>query len=256
MDNPKVRVVILAAGKGKRMGSDKQKALMEICEKPMIGHLLDSVEQAETVNMKPIVVYGHGGDELVEYVKDRAEVVLQEEQKGTGHAVAVTRKAVADADLVMVLYGDTSLVSSATIDKLVNYHTKRPAPIVMAVGTVGDFTGWQEAFKGFGRIVRGSDEMITAIREAKDATDEELMIKEVNPAYFVFEADWLWDHIDKIGSENAQGEIYLTDLIEMAFAEGEPIRTVPIPIEECVGCNTREELSVAEKLMKDRGLCE
>jgi len=255
MENPKVRVVILAAGKGKRMGSEKQKALMEICDKPMIGHLLDSVEEAATVNMKPIVVYGHGGDELVEYVRERAETVLQEEQKGTGHAVSVTRDAVGDADLVMVLYGDSSLVSAPTIDKLISYHTNRPAPIIMAVGTVNEYSGWQAAFKSFGRIIRGADEMITAIREAKDATDEELAIKEVNPAYFVFEAKWLWNHIDKIGTENAQGEIYLTDLIEMAFAEGEPIRTVPIPIEECVGCNTRDELAVAEKLMKDRGLC-
>lgn len=238
------------------MKSEKQKALMEICDKPMVGHLLDSVEKAETVNMEPIVVYGYGGDELVEYVKDRALTVLQEEQKGTGHAVAVTREAVGEADLVMVLYGDSSLVSADTIDKLVNYHVNRPAPIVMAVGTVEEFSGWQEAFKGFGRIVRGDDEMITAIREAKDATKEELAIKEVNPAYFVFEAEWLWKNIDKIGSDNAQGEVYLTDLIEMAFAEGEPVRTVPIPIEECAGCNTPEELAVAEKLMKNRGLCE
>jgi len=247
----KMKVVILAAGQGKRMGSEKQKALMEICGKPMIGHLLDSIEQSK-IGTRPIVVYGHGGDELVEYVKDRADVVLQEEQLGTGHAVAVTRDAVGDAELLLVLYGDSCLVSAETIDKIVDYHESRPAPIIMGVGTVDNFEGWQESFKAFGRILRDDDEMITAIREAKDATPEELETKEVNPAYYVFETKWLWDHIEKIGTENVQGEVYLTDLIKMAVDLGEPVRTYPIPIEECVGCNTREELEVAEGLMNKR----
>lgn len=246
-----IRVVVLAAGQGKRMGSDKQKALMPICGKPMIGHLLDSIE-ASGINTRPVVVYGHGGDELVDYVKDRADVVLQEEQKGTGHAVAVTRDTVADADLLLVLYGDSCLVSAETIQKIVDYHQSRPAPIIMGVGTVESFAGWQEAFKAFGRIIRGEDGMIKAIREAKDATVEELEIKEVNPAYYVFETEWLWDNIDQIGTDNAQGEIYLTDLIKIAVDAGEPVRTYPIPIQECVGCNTPEELAIAEDLMKKR----
>ncbi len=247
----KIRVVILAAGKGKRMGSEKQKALLPICGKPMIGHLLDAVE-ASGVNKRPIVVYGHGGEELVEYVRDRADVVLQEEQLGTGHAVRVARKAVGDADLLLVLYGDCSLVSAETIRKLVDYYEKRPAPIIMGVGTVDSFEGWQGAFKAFGRIIRDKDGMIVAIREAKDAAPDELEIKEVNPAYYVFETKWLWDHIERIGTENMQGEVYLTDLIDMAVREGKPVRTYPIPIEECVGCNTKEELAVAEKLMCKR----
>lgn len=190
-----------------------------------------------------------------EYVKDRADVVLQAEQLGTGHAVSVTRDVVGDAELVMVLYGDSCLVSAETIRKIVDYHESRPAPIIMGVGTVDSFEGWQESFKGFGRILRDEDDMITAIREAKDATAEELATKEVNPAYYVFETKWLWDHIDQIGTENVQGEVYLTDLIKMAVDQGEPVRTYPIPIEECVGCNTPEELEVAEGLMKKRGIC-
>ncbi|MBU0531854.1 MAG: NTP transferase domain-containing protein [Candidatus Uhrbacteria bacterium] len=250
----KIKVVILAAGKGKRMGSDKQKALMEICGKPMIGHLLDAIEESG-IGTRPIVVYGHGGQELVEYVKDRADVVLQAEQLGTGHAVAVTREVVGEADLLLVLYGDSCLVSAETIKKIVAYYESRPAPIIMGVGTVESFEGWQESFKGFGRILRDEHEMITAIREAKDATPEELAVKEVNPAYYVFETKWLWDHIDKIGTENVQGEVYLTDLIKMAVDQGEPVRTYPIPIEECVGCNRPEELEIAEELMKKRNTC-
>ena len=242
-----IKVVILAAGKGKRMGAEIQKALLPLVNKPMIGHLLDAVDSC-SVTMRSVVVYGHGGEDLMEYVQDRAETTLQEQQLGTAHAVMVARDQVVDSDHIMVLYGDSALVSSDTMQRLIDHHQQSPAAITMAVGCVSDYKDWRSCFSRFGRILRDDSGNVVAIREAKDCSDKELVVQEVNPGFYVFDNKWLWEHIDSIGSDNAQGEMYLTDLVEIAIANGDKVNTVEIPIEECVGCNTPEELEFAEQI--------
>ena len=244
------KVLILAAGKGKRMATDMPKVLVEIQGKPMLGYVLESVE-ASGVNGKPIVIYGHGTEAVCEYVGDRAECVVQEEQLGTAHAVMAARAAVPkDATCVAVMNGDNPFISSTTIRRVSDYHDQKPCPIIVAVGTVEDYDGWQSAFQGFGRVLRGPDGLIQAIREAKDATQDELKIKEVNSAFYVFDNDWLWANIEKVTHENAQNEYYLTDMIQIAVDQGLPVRTFSIPIEECIGVNRLEEREIAEEVYR------
>lgn len=243
-------IVILAAGKGTRMGLDVPKVLAPLAGKPMLEHLIDAVDESQ-VDGKPIVVYGYGAESVCELVKDRAVCVLQERQLGTGHAVSTTREACKGAKRVIVFYGDHPLVSAQTIRRIAEYHVQKPCPILLAVGTVETYTGWQSAFQGFGRILRSENHLIHAIREYKDATEEEREIKEINPGYYVFDADWLWQHIDRVQNDNVQEEYYLTDLVQMAVNEGLPVRTYPIPIHECIGVNRQDELRIAENLLQD-----
>jgi len=242
-----IKVVILAAGKGKRMGAEIQKAMLPLVEKPLIGHLLDAVDSS-SINSTSVVVYGYGGEDLVEYVQDRADVALQEKQLGTAHAVMSARDKVGDSEAILVLYGDCALVSSDTIQRLIDHHQQSPAVITMAVGCVHDYERWRSCFSRFGRILRDDSGKVTAIREAKDCTDKEIKIREVNPGFYIFDNKWLWDHVDQIVPNNVQGELYLTDLVEIAIEHGEKVNTVEIPIEECVGCNTPEELGFAEEI--------
>lgn len=245
------KIVVLAAGKGNRMGADEQKTLIKVDGKPMLGHLLDAIEKSE-INGKPIIVYGYEGEEVCEYVGERGICTQQIRQLGTGDALRAAKYELEGADRVVVFYGDHPLVSAETIKKIVDYHEQKPSPILLAVAQVESYEGWQKVFEHFGRIIRDKKEWITAIREYKDATEEEHQIKEINPGYYVFEGKWLWDHIDLISNKNVQEEYYLTDLIQMAVDEDQPVRTYQIPIEECIGVNTPEEREIAEELMKKR----
>lgn len=245
MPKDSTSIVVLAAGKGKRMGLDIPKVLVPVRGKPMIGHLLDAIE-ASRVEEQPVVVYGPGVESVCDYVKGRAQCVLQEQQLGTGDAVRSTRPVIEGVKCVAVLNGDNPFISADTISRIVEYHDEKPCPIIVAVGTVDSFDGWQSAFKSFGRILRDEEGLIHAIREAKDATEEELQIREVNSGFYVFDGDWLWANIDKIKNDNAQEEFYLTDLIQIAVDQNLPVRTFPIAIEECIGINRLEEKEIAE----------
>ena len=246
-----IKVVILAAGKGKRMGADVQKTLLPLANKPMIEHLLDAVDTCP-IAMRSVVIYGYGGEDLVEFVSDRADAVLQEKQLGTAHAVMVARDAVVGSETVMVLNGDNALVSSETVGCLIDHHQQSPAAITMAVGCVEDYEDWRSCFSAFGRILRDKTGNVIAIREAKDCSKKELKVREVNPGFYVFDNEWLWKNIDQIGTDNAQGELYLTDLVEIAIERGDKVNTVEIPIEECIGCNTPEELAFAEEIYQKK----
>lgn len=232
------------------MGGTVPKVLVPVGGQPMLGRLLDAIEISD-VDGKPIVVYGHGLESVRDFVGDRGVCVLQQEQKGTADAVRAAKAAVGDARCVVVVNGDNPFISSRTIQKIAEYHDIKPCPIILAVGTVESFEGWQSVFAHFGRVIRGlEDGLIDAIREAKDATSEELAIKEVNAGFYVFDGPWLWSHIDLLSNQNAQGEFYLTDLVASAVKEGLPVRTFPIPIKECIGINRMEERDIAEHVLE------
>ena len=254
MSQDHTAIVVLAAGKGKRMNADVPKVLVEIGGKPMIEHVLSAIEASE-VDGKPVVVYGNGTEAVRDYVGDRAVSVLQAQQLGTAHALMAAREEILSrkgTTCVAVMNGDNPFISPETIQKVTEYHDQKPCPIIVAVGTVDSYEGWQSAFQSFGRIVRGEDKFIVAIREAKDASPEELDIREVNSAFYVFNHDWLWENIERVGNQNAQNEFYLTDMIQIAVDQGLPVRTFPIPIEECVGVNRLEEKEIAEMIAKKR----
>ncbi|MFH1712173.1 MAG: NTP transferase domain-containing protein [Patescibacteria group bacterium] len=242
------RVIILAAGQGKRMGAEVPKPLVEIAGQPMIEHLLDSIRDSE-VDERPIIVVAPDTVETFnEVCRDRlCEYAVQEEQLGTGHAVMAAKEVAQGADNVIVLYGDHPFISAEVIQKLEELH-KENGVISMITAKVPNFKKDYSVFSRWGRIVRDDHGHLQQIKEAKDATEEELEIREVNPALYMFDAEWLWEHLPELKNKNASGEYYLTDLIAMAIDEGSDVMTASADPFEVIGINTQEELQVAEKL--------
>lgn len=242
------QVIILAAGKGKRMESDLPKALTPFLGKPFIRHVIEHI--TPYIVHKPIIVVGHKRELVTQELGDAYTYVIQEEQLGTGHAVAITEQAVPkDIETVIVLFSDQPLLRGETIKKLLDAHTAAQSMLTMAVAKIPDYDDWRgEAFYNFGRIFRDTSGAITRIVEAKDATEEEKAHTEVNPAYFAFNAPWLWSRIKKLSSNNVQKEYYLTDLVKIAFEEGETIASVDIDPVEALGANTKEQLALLESI--------
>ncbi|MDD5110768.1 MAG: NTP transferase domain-containing protein [Patescibacteria group bacterium] len=247
----KVKVIILAAGQGKRFKSPLPKVLAQFHGQPMVAHVVSAVEKSGVTD-RPVVVVGVGAEHVRAVLGDRCRYVEQVKQLGTGHAVAQCRSVLEGmADAVLVLYGDHPLMTAETVRTLVETHQREQPTLTMATTTVSDFKEWRQPFYNFGRIVRdGSGKFMRIVRivEAKDATPEELEILEVNPSYFCFDARWLWEHLPKLTNRNAQGEYYLTDLIGIAITEGRRVITVPIPPQEALGANRPEELAAISKL--------
>ena len=248
----KTACIILAAGKGKRMDSDSPKPLIELNGKPFIKHLLDSVE-ASGVCDAPVIVVGNQAELVKQTLGSDYVYVEQTEQLGTGHAVKVCREALeGKVDSVIVLYADHPLVDAKTITSLADLKHTENTVLGMATITVPDFEGWRAAMYSFGRILRDESGNVTEIVEKKDATDEQLQVREVNPALFYFNADWLWNNLETVQNKNAQGEYYLTDLVKIACEQHHPIATVDAPIEAAFGINTKEELALAEAYLQQR----
>ncbi len=237
-------VVILAAGQGTRMKSTLPKVLHLLGGKPLVSY---SIDAATALSGKPpVLVVGHGGDQVREQVGSAARFVDQAEQLGTGHAVMQTRSLLAGkSDHVLVTYADMPLLQSKTLQTLYKAQQSHAGPINM-------LTAVTDSPRGFGRIVRGEDETVTSIVEESHATPEQLAIKEVNVGIYCFDATWLWDHLDAIPL-NKKGEYYLTDLVEMAVAEGKTVNALCMEhLEEAIGINTRVHLAEAEAMLRKR----
>lgn len=244
-----VQIIILAAGKGKRMGGDEPKALAMLREKPFLKHILDTVEMLN-LPIKPVIVIGHKKERVKEIIGANYTYAIQEEQLGTGHAVASSKKVLhPDHKTLLVLSADQPLVSKETLENLIKKHEETRATITLATVVLPDFEDWREGLKNFGRIIRNENGTVEKIIENKDATEEEKQIKEVNPALYAFDAEWLWKNISNIKNQNAQGEYYLTDLIKMAFEQERTVAAVPVTnILEGLQPNTKEELEILEKI--------
>lgn len=246
MPNTKTQIVILAAGKGKRMQSDLPKVLVRLKDKPLIKYLLDSIEESG-VCAKPILVVGQKRELVMQELGDKYGYAIQEEQLGTGHAVNCAKDLSAGADQVLVLYGDHPHVSAKTIKNLTTSHQQSGEVLTIATVETPDFEDWRAGFFDFGRIIRNSNGKITNIVEKKDATEEELKIKEINPAFFCFDAKWLWESLPTLKNQNAQGEYYLTDLVGLAQNQGHEINSIKIGTHEALGVNTPEQLALLEQ---------
>ncbi len=245
-----VRIVVLAAGKGKRMGIEIPKVLVPLKGEPVLYHILRSV-RAANIDPKPIVVVGENKP-LIEAALTEggftAEYAVQEGQLGTGHAVRAAEAAAGSAESVLVLYGDHPFVSPTTIKKIISLHEAERATLTLATLVVPDFEGWRVSFADFGRIIRSADGAIERIVEKKDGTPEELAVRELNPAFFCFNGLWLWQSLAKLKNMNAQGEYYLTDLVKMAMEGGVKINSLLIDAKEGAGINTQVHLAAAEGL--------
>lgn len=230
-------VVILAAGKGTRMKSSLPKVLHPIAGIPMVQRIINSVEQigAQSVNL----VYGHGADQLKQNVTgSRLNWCLQAEQLGTGHAVQQATDYINDEDDVLILVGDAPLIKPQTLERLLA--AKAHADLALLTVELEDATG-------MGRIIRDGDN-VTAIVEHKDATEEQRQINEINTGMMVIPGADLKRWLGKLENNNAQGEFYLTDVIEMAANEGKQIRAAhPEKQYEVEGVNNRVQLAALER---------
>lgn len=248
--NNDVGVVILAAGENKRMQMDIPKVMIPLGGKPLIGHVLDAV-YAAGICRKPIIVVSEISPSrrlIQEYLKDKAEYSLQDQPLGTGHAVSCAKTPLKGrAQHVVVLYGDMPFITPSSIVRLAQFHREASVPVTLMTTSIVDFEGWRSQFAQFGRIVRERNGHIERIVEAKDATEKELQIKEVNPAYFCFRADWLWRQLRFLKNNNAKAEYYLTDLVEMAIERKEGVQSIEIEPNEAMGINTQEDLHYAEQ---------
>lgn len=229
--------VILAAGKGTRMYSNKPKVLHTLAGKPMAKHVIDTCEGLGAKNIH--LVYGHGGDQMkAELGEERVQWVLQAEQLGTGHAVNQAAPEFADDEKVLVLYGDVPLISAETVENLLD---------AQPTGGIALLTVVLDNPMGYGRIIRRNGPVI-AIVEQKDATEEQKLIKEINTGVMVATGGDLKRWLAALKNENAQGEYYLTDIIAAAHDEGRAVEAVhPVSPIEVEGVNDRAQLARLER---------
>ncbi|HWQ59526.1 MAG TPA: NTP transferase domain-containing protein [Candidatus Fimivivens sp.] len=250
------QVIIMAGGKGTRMNmTDMPKTMIPVAGKPIVEHIAESAIEA-VPETKPVVIVGFHGEKIVEHLGDRVVCVEQREQLGTGHAVACAAPLLrnhVDIANVIVLAGDQPLISAGTIRTILAHHQHRGETITLGTVVVPDFTGIHEHLLHYGRIVRNGDGSVLRIVEYKDATEDERAIREVNTSIYCFDAAWLWEHIDRLGSDNASKEFYITDLIAMAMSEGKNICAIPLPDPlEGLNVNTPEHLDAIEGVLAER----
>ena len=243
------RIVVLAAGRGTRMGAEVPKPLVPIAGKPMVTHLVERVKLSGLDNMPVLVVAPDTKDLFEAEFGSEVEYAIQTEQLGTGHAVMSAGNLLGDADAVLVLYGDHPFISPETMQKLAAQHDRDGATITMLTCTVPNFEGDYAGVKSWSRIVRDEDGEVVKDVQMKDATDEELEITELNPCIFLFNRAWMLEELPKLKNTNAQGEYYLTDLLKMAVDEGQKVSTAPADVFDVIGVNTKEELERAERLV-------
>ncbi|MCM2563860.1 bifunctional UDP-N-acetylglucosamine diphosphorylase/glucosamine-1-phosphate N-acetyltransferase GlmU [Lutimaribacter sp. EGI FJ00015] len=239
-----VALIVLAAGKGSRMKSDRPKVLHPVAHAPLLWHALRA--GAALAPEKTVVVAGHGAEKVTESARaydEAAEVVLQAEQLGTAHAVAQARPALAGfpGDAV-VLYGDTPFISATTLQAMTAARQQHDIVVL----------GFEAADPGrYGRLVTEGDRLLRIV-EFKDATEEERAIRLCNSGVIAARAQTLFSLIDAVGNDNASGEYYLTDIVSIAAQKGLSATVVPCPEAETMGVNSRADLASAEAAFQAR----
>jgi bifunctional UDP-N-acetylglucosamine pyrophosphorylase / glucosamine-1-phosphate N-acetyltransferase len=230
-------VVILAAGQGKRMNSDLPKVLQPLAGEPLLQHVIRTARGLGAATT--YVVYGHGGAQVqAALAHEDVEWVLQADQLGTGHAVMQAMSVIPDDHTVLVLYGDVPLIRPACLKKLV---------AAAGEGTLALLTVNLDEATGYGRIVRNADGQVTGIVEHKDATREQLLIREANSGLMAAPAERLREWLLGLGRNNGQLEYYLTDVVAGAVQAGDPVAAIPVPnAVDVLGVNDRIQLSQVE----------
>jgi len=241
---PDLQVCVLAAGRGKRMHSNLPKVLHKVLGRAMIDYVLHTVESLQPKGIA--VVTGHASELVREHVGQpvNLEWVIQDKQLGTGHAVKQCEKVIRSVRDVLIVCGDTPLLSARTLTHLVDEHRSRDTDVTV-------LTALQPNPFGYGRIVRDSDQSVTAIVEEKDATDEQRQITEVSSGIYCVRHEVLFDLLHAIGNRNAQNEYYLPDIVPLALAAGQRVDAVLMEqAEEMTGVNDRVDLAKVEDMMQ------
>lgn len=248
MSQPRIAAIILAAGKGTRLKSELPKVLHEVLGRPMLAYVFDACRAAGVAECFGVI--GHGKDRVIETFRgDDGDIswVEQAEQLGTGHAVMVCREAVLGKfDHVVLLCGDGPLIRSETIRTLIDEHLAKDSSATLATAEIPDPTG-------YGRITRAANGELEAIVEHKECTPEQLKIHEVNPSYYCFCVDDLFAALDQTNNDNAKGEYYVTDVIEILIGAGKrALAITAVPPEDIFSINSRKDLALVNGVMRDR----
>ncbi len=242
-----IKSVILAAGKGTRMKSETPKVLHEIFGKTLVGYVLDNVKNITSENF---VIVGHHAEEVEKYIKnnyENAKTVLQTPQLGTGHAVSMVCPMLKDYNgLILILCGDTPLITEETLKKFIEFHKSQKSDLTVMSTIFENPTN-------YGRIIRETDNTLKCIVEEKDATPEQKAVKEVNAGIYCIDWEKVQPAFSQLTSNNAQGEYYLTDIIEWGKKNDLSVNAYIMENnEEIFGINSRLHLAEATKIMQKR----
>ncbi len=246
-DHPRANAcaIVLAAGMGTRMKSKRPKVLHRLAGRTLLDHCIAAAERA--TGNRPIVVIGHHADAVRAAIGDRAVFAHQDVPLGTGHAVMQAKTHAAGAAQVLVIHGDVPLLRPETLRQLAALRERHDAAIAM-LSVISDDP------RGFGRVIRDAQgERVLAIVEEVACTPAQLAIRELNVGAYCFDGAWVWDALKRIRPHPRKGEYFLTDLIEMAVADGREVRALTVEDrDECIGVNTRVDLADAERALRRR----
>ena len=236
--------LILAAGKGVRMKSDLPKVLHPVGGRPMVMYPVELLRRLGAKRI--IVVIGRGAQEVAEALGSGVETVVQEEQRGTGHAVMCAAPLLEGEEASLLsLYGDVPLLRHRTLERLLKSHHAGTSAATILTALLDDPPP-------YGHIIRDNNGNLLKIVEARDATPDELKIKEINAGIYCFQIPLMLDALKEIGTDNAQGEYYLTDVIGVLRRKGYAIGTVMTDEpREILGVNTRDELDAVNRLFEE-----
>lgn len=247
-DRAAPQAVILAAGKGTRMGGDLPKVLHPVADKPMLWWVVKACQDAGV--SRCVIVVGYKADEVRQSLQgvENIEFVDQGDPKGTAHAAQVTKplfEGQPETDL-FVLAGDGPLIRTKTLARLLEVHRRRGAASTLATSLIDDPTG-------YGRVIRSADGGLERIVEQKDATPEQLLVNEVNPSYYCFNSGLLFSALDEVKSNNSQGEYYITDVPAILKGNGKKVEVVEaVPAQDVLSINTREQLAEVDAILRQR----
>jgi bifunctional UDP-N-acetylglucosamine pyrophosphorylase/glucosamine-1-phosphate N-acetyltransferase len=254
--HPRIAIAIMAAGKGTRLKSKHPKVLHEIGGKPILAHVIATAKKVVPAQ-DIFVIIGHEAERVREAVASTGvNFVVQAEQRGTGHALMVAREALSGYDQVIVLSGDAPLITAETIRKLSDFHTDQKATMTLLSADLDNPYG-------YGRVIRkggGGRAEVQAIVEEKSATPQQKKIREINSGFYAFAGPALYEHIDRLSTENAHGEYYLTDMAGVFHrARKKVVAIKTADAGEVLGSNTRAEMMVLDvrlRMAKCRQLLE
>ncbi|MFP7480146.1 bifunctional UDP-N-acetylglucosamine diphosphorylase/glucosamine-1-phosphate N-acetyltransferase GlmU [Terribacillus saccharophilus] len=237
--------VILAAGKGTRMKSKLYKVLHPVMGKPMVQHVTDQLNSLQLDKL--ITIVGHGAEDVKAQLGDVSEYALQEEQLGTGHAVLQAEEFLkGNEGVTVVLSGDTPLITGQTIQALLDHHEQQGASATVLTAKAPNPAG-------YGRVIRSEAGEVLRIVEHKDANAEELLVDEINTGTYCFDNKLLFQALHNVSNDNAQGEYYLPDVLELLKKDNKLVTAYQTPdFDETMGVNDRVALSQAEQIMKRR----
>lgn len=237
--------IILAAGEGKRMKSNTPKVLHRVCGKEMINHVIDNIRKSGVEEVS--VVIGKGADKVRKGTESRNIFYsVQEEQLGTGHAVMCAEEFLkGKKGSVAIFVGDGPLITEETVTKLTKYHEEQKCSATILTSIMSN------PLK-YGRIIRNTQGEVEKIVEFKDCNEEEVKVNEINSGMYCFDIDTLLNTLGKLNNNNNQGEYYLTDVIEILKSEDKKVGAIAVDVEEITAVNSKEELSVANDIMRSR----